>query len=56
MDVFKSASQLVDDGSVYSFKVNDKFRYGQDAEGKNRFLVLHDPSNNIFQVGLVSKI
>ncbi|VUC24970.1 unnamed protein product [Clonostachys rosea] len=55
VDVFKSASQLVDDNRVYSFKVNDKFRYGQDTEGHNRFLVLHDPSNKIFQVGLVYK-
>ncbi|KAG7409758.1 hypothetical protein DER46DRAFT_650144 [Fusarium sp. MPI-SDFR-AT-0072] len=49
VDVFKSASQLVDDGKVYSFKVTNKFRYGQDAEGKNRFLVLDDHSNDIFQ-------
>ncbi|KAK4213662.1 hypothetical protein QBC37DRAFT_387785 [Rhypophila decipiens] len=49
MDAFKAASKVIDDGNVYSFKVDDKFRYGQDAAGKNRFLVLHDPSNKIFQ-------
>ncbi|KAM7195517.1 hypothetical protein V8F33_006687 [Rhypophila sp. PSN 637] len=49
VDVFKSDSQVVDDGQVYSFKVNDKFRYGQNAEGKDRFLVLHDLSNKPFQ-------
>ncbi|KAM7194429.1 hypothetical protein V8F20_007955 [Naviculisporaceae sp. PSN 640] len=49
VDQFKSSSQLVDNGSVYSFKVTDRFRYGEDNTGQNRFIVLHDTSNKIFQ-------
>ena len=37
----------------YLFVVTDQYRYGQeDGEGKNRFLVYHDPSRVVFMVSL----
>lgn len=45
---FKESAKLADD--VYTFTVTDKYLYGQDDKGANRFLVLHDLKNDVFQV------
>ncbi|KAJ4377185.1 hypothetical protein N0V83_000008 [Neocucurbitaria cava] len=49
LESLKNNAQLVDGGKVYSFKVTEEFLYGQDNKGQNRFLVLHDPANKVFQ-------
>ena len=54
LDTFKHNAQHIDlededDLEVYQFKVTENILYGQDAEGNNRSLVLHDPKITIHQ-------